>query len=61
MGAVPKVRISKARGRRRSSHWKLEPKKLVTCPGCGAPKRPHHVCLSCGAYRGTQIIEIEEE
>jgi len=34
---------------------------LVTCPQCGAPVRPHHVCLSCGTYRGIQVIEIEEE
>lgn len=61
MGAVPKVRISKSRGRKRSSQWKLRPKNLVTCPECGAPKRPHHVCPACGTYRGAQIIEIVEE
>jgi large subunit ribosomal protein L32 len=61
MGAVPKFRISKSRGRKRRTHWKIEPEKLTTCSWCGEPKRPHHVCLSCGTYRGKQILEIEEE
>ena len=34
---------------------------IYTCPQCGAPTRPHHVCLACGTYRGVQVIEIEEE
>ncbi|MDY7078122.1 MAG: 50S ribosomal protein L32 [Chloroflexota bacterium] len=61
MGAVPKRKISKARGRNRRSHWKLKPSQLVACPQCGEPVRPHHVCLSCGTYRGFQVIEIEEQ
>ncbi|NLE44178.1 MAG: 50S ribosomal protein L32 [Chloroflexi bacterium] len=61
MGAVPKRRISKARAGRRRSHLALRADHLVTCPQCGAPVRPHHVCLSCGTYRGTAVIEIKEE
>jgi large subunit ribosomal protein L32 len=61
MGAVPKFRVSKSRGRKRSSQWKIKPHQLVTCEWCGAPKRPHHVCMNCGTYRGEQVIEIEEE
>ncbi len=61
MGAVPKRKISKARGRNRRSHWKLKAPQVVTCPQCDAPVRPHHVCMVCGTYRGTQVIEIEEE
>ncbi|HET89473.1 MAG TPA: 50S ribosomal protein L32 [Chloroflexi bacterium] len=61
MGAVPKRRISKTRSRNRRSQWKLQAPQLVYCPQCGAPTRPHHVCLHCGTYRGVQVIEIEEE
>jgi large subunit ribosomal protein L32 len=61
MGAVPKYRVSKARGRKRSSQWKIKPHHLVTCEWCGAPKRPHYVCMNCGTYRGEQVIEIEEQ
>ncbi|HDQ72451.1 MAG TPA: 50S ribosomal protein L32 [Chloroflexi bacterium] len=61
MGAVPKRRISKARGGHRQSRWKLKAPQLNRCPQCDAPVRPHHVCLSCGTYRGVQVLEIEEE
>jgi len=61
MPAVPKRKISKTRGRNRRSHWKAKAARLVTCLQCGAPVRPHHVCLSCGTYRGIEVIEIEEE
>jgi large subunit ribosomal protein L32 len=60
MGAVPKRKISKTRGRKRHSQWKLKSSPLVRCPQCNAPVRPHHVCLSCGTYKGVQVIEIEE-
>jgi large subunit ribosomal protein L32 len=61
MPAVPKRKTAKARGAHRHSQWKLKVRRPVTCPKCGAPVRPHHVCLSCGTYRGVQVIEIEEE
>lgn len=61
MGALPKRRISSRRRRNRRSHLKLHVPQLVACPQCGAPKRPHHVCLACGTYQGDQVIEIEEE
>lgn len=60
MPPLPKRKISKSRGKNRRSHWKLQTMQLDTCPQCGAPVRPHHVCLACGTYRGKQVIEIEE-
>ncbi|MGD2165926.1 MAG: 50S ribosomal protein L32 [Anaerolineae bacterium] len=53
--------MSKSRGRKRSSQWKIKPHHLTTCEWCGEPKRPHHVCMNCGTYRGEQVLEIEEE
>jgi large subunit ribosomal protein L32 len=61
MPALPKRKISKARGAKRSANWKLKPRKLVRCPQCGEPVLPHHVCLSCGTYRGVEVLEVEEE
>jgi large subunit ribosomal protein L32 len=61
MPAVPKRKTSKGRGRRRHSQWKLKAPRLVTCSQCGAPVQPHHICMSCGTYRGVQVIELEEE
>jgi len=61
MGALPKRKISKSRGRKRRANWVLRSKQLVICPQCGEPKQPHHVCLYCGTYRGTQVLEFKEE
>ena len=61
MPAVPKRKISKTRGAKRRANWKLTAKQLVRCPQCGEPVLPHHVCLSCGTYRGVEVLEVEEE
>ena len=57
--ALPKRRHSKARGRRRRTHWKLSEANLVPCPQCKQPKIPHRVCTVCGYYNGRQVIEIK--
>lgn len=57
--ALPKKRHSKARGRRRRTHWKIAKESLATCPQCKQPKLPHKICLVCGYYAGRQVIEIE--
>ncbi|MDP3731677.1 MAG: 50S ribosomal protein L32 [Candidatus Omnitrophota bacterium] len=56
---VPKKRHSKARGRRRRTHWKLSPLNLIPCPQCKEPKLPHRICTLCGYYNGKQVIEIK--
>ena len=59
--AVPARRISKTRkNKRRSNVWKLDAPTLVTCPKCGAYKRPHRVCLSCGQYKDREVIKVGE-
>jgi large subunit ribosomal protein L32 len=60
MGALPKQRVSRHRqGNRRRFIFLKEP-ALVECRNCREMKRPHHVCPSCGYYRGRQVIVIEE-
>lgn len=62
MPPLPKRKVSKRRGANRISHWLLRPKQVyVTCPSCGKPTLPHHVCPMCGKYHGKTVIEIEEE
>ncbi len=61
MGALPKIRISKARRGKRRAHHALKRPNLVTCPQCHELRLHHHVCPSCGAYRGVQVIEAKEE
>jgi large subunit ribosomal protein L32 len=29
---------------------------VQACPGCGAPRIPHRVCLACGTYRKEQVL-----
>ena len=57
--ALPKKRHSKARGKRRRTHWKLTQANLIPCPQCKQPKLAHRVCQVCGYYNGRQVIEIK--
>jgi large subunit ribosomal protein L32 len=57
--ALPKRRHSKARGRRRRTHWKLSALNLIPCPQCKQPKMAHRICAVCGYYNGRQVVEIK--
>lgn len=59
MGALPKRKTAKARKGKRQSHIHLSAPALVDCPQCHSPKLPHHVCPTCGSYRGRDVIEIK--
>ncbi|MDP6930491.1 MAG: 50S ribosomal protein L32 [Planctomycetota bacterium] len=54
--AVPKRRQSKSRRNNRRAHWKLDRVQLVRCSNCGNAIKPHHICSTCGYYRGRQMI-----
>ncbi|MEN3044215.1 MAG: 50S ribosomal protein L32 [Candidatus Hydrothermales bacterium] len=58
---VPKRRHSRARGRKRRTHYKIKLMSLVKCPNCGESKLPHRVCPHCGYYKGKPVIHIEEK
>ncbi|MFQ5735850.1 MAG: 50S ribosomal protein L32 [Thermodesulfobacteriota bacterium] len=57
----PKKRHSRCKRMQRRSHDALSAPATSTCPQCGEPKRPHHVCMSCGTYRGRNVLKKEEE
>lgn len=46
--AVQQRRNSKTRKRKRRTHDKIKAPTLVKCPSCGAKKRAHRTCPSCG-------------
>lgn len=59
--AVPKRRHSKAKINSRRANWRrVETGEPNICPNCREPKLPHRVCLSCGTYKGRQVITIKE-
>lgn len=58
--ALPKGKLSKARGRKRRTHQKAKAPQLSTCPECSEPKLPHRACPHCGYYKGRVVIKTEE-
>ncbi|MHB9880439.1 50S ribosomal protein L32 [Pacificimonas sp. ICDLI1SI03] len=56
--AVPKRKTSPARRDKRRSHHALQAANYQECTNCGELKLPHHVCISCGHYKGMEILEV---
>jgi large subunit ribosomal protein L32 len=54
--AVQKRRVSRARARKRRTHWKLTTPNLVPCSECGTLILPHTRCYNCGKYKGREVI-----
>ena len=59
MGAEPKRKYAKARQGKRRGHLGLALPSVEYCPQCHSPKRPHHVCPTCGSYAGREAVEIK--
>lgn len=54
--AVPKKKTSPSRRNMRRSHHALKPVLSIECSNCGNRKLPHHMCNSCGYYKGRQVL-----
>lgn len=60
--AVPKKRTSKRRkGMRRAHDFISFSASITECPDCGELKLSHHICTSCGMYRGVQILKAKQQ
>ena len=55
--AVPKKKTSPSRRNMRRSHHALKAPAYVEDKDSGELRRPHHIDLATGMYRGKQILE----
>ena len=59
--AVPKKKVSKSRRDMRRAHDALKSPSYVEDQDSGELRRPHHIDLKTGMYRGRQILEPKDE
>ena len=55
---VVRMRHTRAHTKNRRSHHALLGKRYMKCPSCGKDQLMHRVCLSCGKYRGRQVLDV---
>ena len=58
--AVPKSKISNSRRGMRRAHDKLKNPAYVEDKDSGELRRPHHIDLKTGMYRGRQVLDAKE-
>ena len=58
--AVPKRKTSPSKRGMRRSHDALKAPTYIEDSNSGELRRPHHVDLKTGMYRGKQILTIKE-
>lgn len=58
--ATPKKRLSRSKRGMRRAHDFLTPATVISCANCSATVKPHHVCPSCGYYKGKAIVTATE-
>jgi large subunit ribosomal protein L32 len=59
--AVPKRKISRMKRGHRRSHDALKAPAYVEDKESGELRRPHHIDLKTGKYRGRQVLTVKEE
>lgn len=59
--AVPKSKITKSRRGMRRSHDRLKGYTFIEDQDSGELRRPHHIDLKSGMYRGKQILEPQDD
>ena len=59
--AVPKRKTSPSRRGMRRAHHALAANSYVEDKDTGELRRPHHIDLKTGMYKGRQVLEIRED
>ena len=57
--AVPKRKVSPSRAGMRRSHHALKPNSYIEDKETGEMRRPHHIDLKTGMYKGRQVLTPE--
>ena len=58
--AVPKRKVTRSKRNMRRSHDTLKGATYIEDQESGELRRPHHIDLATGMYRGRQILEPKE-
>ena len=59
--AVPKSKKSKSRRGMRRAHDRLSMNTYIEDANSGELRRPHHIDLKTGVYRGRQVLEPRDD
>ena len=59
--AVPKRKTSPSRRNMRRSHDKIAAPAYVEDKDSGEMRRPHHIDLKTGMYRGRQVLKAKSD
>ena len=59
--AVPKSKKSKSRRGMRRAHDRLAMNTYIEDADSGELRRPHHIDLKTGVYRGRQVLEPRDD
>ena len=59
--AVPKSKKSKSRTRMRRAHDRLPMNTYIEDADSGELRRPHHIDLKSGMYRGKQVLAPKQD
>ncbi|KCZ87813.1 MULTISPECIES: 50S ribosomal protein L32 [Hyphomonas] len=59
--AVPKSKKSKSRRGMRRAHDRLAMNTYIEDANSGELRRPHHIDLKSGEYRGRQVLEPRDD
>ncbi len=59
--AVPKRKVTPAKRGMRRSHDRINGETYIEDKDSGELRRPHHIDLKTGKYRGRQVLEPKED
>ncbi|OGG44798.1 50S ribosomal protein L32 [Candidatus Kaiserbacteria bacterium RIFCSPHIGHO2_01_FULL_50_13] len=54
---VVRMRANRSKSGKRRSHHALSGMRMAACV-CGALRRPHRACASCGTYRERVVVDV---